>query len=120
LAVFANIIRAIKTDTEGIYDKQVIYDMMWEAVKQEIAWSNHILTDKIPGINQQTTIEYTHYIANKRLSMLWLDPMYKDALRNPYKHLDRLQDPNGDKSNFFETTVINYTQSTGMRGTWDF
>jgi ribonucleoside-diphosphate reductase beta chain len=28
LAVFANIIRAIKTDTEGIYDKQVIYDMM--------------------------------------------------------------------------------------------
>jgi len=120
LAVFSNIIRAIRMDTKGIYDAQVIYDMMGEAVKQEIAWSNHILTDRIPGINQQTTIDYTHYIANKRLAMLGLEPMYKDADRNPYKHLDRLQDPNGDKGNFFETTVINYTQSSSMKGSWDF
>jgi hypothetical protein len=33
---------------------------------------------------------------------------------NPYKNLDRLQDPNADKGNFFETTVINYTQSSNM------
>lgn len=120
LAVFSNIIRAIRMDTQWIYDEQVIYDMMGEAVNQEIVWSNHILTDRIPGINYQTTIEYTHYLANKRLWMLGLKPMYKDADRNPYKHLDRLQDPNGDKWNFFETTVINYTQSSSMKGSWDF
>ena len=41
-------------------------------------------------------------------------------MKNPYKHLERLQDPNADKGNFFETTVINYTQSSSMAGSWDF
>ena len=36
------------------------------------------------------------------------------------EHLDRLQDTYGDKGNFFETTVVNYTQSTSMKGSWDF
>jgi hypothetical protein len=31
-----------------------------------------------------------------------------------------LQDPNADKGNFFETTVINYVQSSWMKWTWDF
>lgn len=64
--------------------------------------------------------EYTKWLANQRLSMLGIAPAYPEAIKNPYKHLDRLQDANGDKGNFFETTVINYTQSSGMKGSWDF
>jgi ribonucleoside-diphosphate reductase beta chain len=52
--------------------------------------------------------------------MLGIAPLFPDAINNPYKHLDRLQDPNSDKGNFFETTVINYTQSSNMAGSWDF
>jgi len=44
--------------------------------------------------------------------MLGIGPIYKDIMENPYKHLEKLQDPNADKSNFFESTVINYTQSS--------
>ena len=46
--------------------------------------------------------------------MLGLKPLYKKVVANPYKHLDRLQDNNSEKGNFFETTVTNYAQSNSM------
>jgi ribonucleoside-diphosphate reductase beta chain len=67
------------------------------AVEQEIQWSEHILGNKIMGINGDTTEGYTRWLANQRLSMLGIDPLYPEAIVNPYKHLDRLQDPNADK-----------------------
>ncbi len=103
-----------------MYSEQTIIDMMKTAVEQEVKWSSHILGNKIPGINGKTTEEYTKWLANERLAMLGIKPIYPDAIKNPYKHLERLQDPNADKGNFFETTVINYTQSSSMAGSWDF
>ena len=120
VTIFANMIREIKREFPEIYDESVIRDMMQVAVDQEIAWSTYILGNKIMGINGDTTRGYTRWLANQRLSMLGIDPLYPDAIVNPYKHLDRLQDPNADKGNFFETTVINYTQSSNMAGSWDF
>jgi len=42
------------------------------------------------------------------------------VVTNPYKHLDRLQDNNSEKGNFFESTVTNYAQSSAMNWSWDF
>lgn len=120
VTLFANIIREIKKEFPDVYNETLIYDMMRVAVDQEIEWSKHILGNRIPGINGETTEGYTKWLANQRLSMLGIAPLYPEAINNPYKHLDRLQDPNADKGNFFETTVINYTQSSSMAGSWDF
>lgn len=120
VTIFANIIREIHKEFPDIYNEALIKEMMAEAVTQEIEWSKHILGDRIPGINGETTEGYTKWLANNRLAMLNIDPLYPDAVTNPYKHLDRLQDTNGDKGNFFETTVVNYTQSTSMNGSWEF
>lgn len=120
VTIFANIIKDIKREFPGIYNESVVIEMTKTAVEQEIVWSKHILGNKIPGINAETTEWYTRWLANQRLSMLGISPIYPDAIKNPYKHLDRLQDPNADKWNFFETTVINYTQSSNMAGSWDF
>lgn len=120
VTIFANIIKEIKREFPDVYDEDLINTMMKTAVEQEIEWSKHILGNRIPGINGDTTEEYTKWLANQRLSMLGIEPLYLDAIKNPYKHLDRLQDPNADKGNFFETTVINYTQSSNMAGSWDF
>ncbi len=120
VTIFANLIKEIKREFPAIYNESVIKSMMQTAVEQEVIWSQHILGNKIMWINGDTTQWYTRWLANQRLSMLWIDPLYPDAIVNPYKHLDRLQDPNADKWNFFETTVINYTQSTSMAGSWDF
>ncbi len=120
VTIFANLIREIKKEFPDIYNEKLVNEMMAIAVTQEIEWSNHILSAKIPGINGKTTEGYTKWLANKRLAMLNISPLYPEAIENPYKHLDRLQDVNSDKGNFFETTVVNYTQSTSMNGSWDF
>ena len=120
VTLFAHLIKEVKAEFPDIYDEKVIYTMMEEAVRQEITWGTHILGNKIPGMNKKTTQDYTQWLANQRLELLGLAPLYKDAVRNPYKHLDRLQDTNSDKSNFFESTVVNYTQSSSMNGSWDF
>ena len=120
ISIFANILREIKKEFPDIWDEDVIIDMMKSAVSQEVSWANEILWSKIIWMNKDTTKEYTEWLANQRLAMIGMPPLYKTWKNNPYKHLDRLQDPNADKWNFFETTVINYTQSSGMKGTWDF
>lgn len=120
ITIFANIIREIKREFPNIYDEELIKTMMATAAEQEIAWGKHILGDRIPGINGETTAGYTRWLANNRLAMLSIGPIYPEAIENPYKHLDRLQDTNGDKGNFFETTVVNYTQSSSMNGSWEF
>ena len=120
ITIFSNIIREIRREFPEIYNEKLILEMMATAVDQEIEWGKHILGNRIPGINSETTEDYTHWLANNRLAMLGIGPLYPNAVSNPYKHLDRLQDPNSDKGNFFETTVVNYTQSSSMNGSWDF
>lgn len=120
VSIFANIIREVRKEFPKIYNEKTILSMMKTAVEQEIEWSRHILGDRIPGLNGTTTEGYTKWLANKRLATLNVAPLYPEAVSNPYKHLDRLQDVNADKGNFFETTVINYTQSSSLKGGWDF
>lgn len=119
ITIFSNIIREIKKEFPSIYNEQLIIDMTKEAVEQEIEWSRHILGNKIPWMNEETIVDYTRWLANNRMNMLGIDSIYPST-KNPYLHLDRIQDTNWDKGNFFETTVVNYTQSSNMNGTWDF
>lgn len=120
VTIFANIIKEIKKEFPEIYNEQMIYDMMGVAVEQEITWSKHILGKSIVGMSHENIENYTKWLANERLSMLGLKPLYDNVTANPYKHLDRLQDNNGEKGNFFETTVVNYAQSSTMNGSWEF
>lgn len=65
VTLFANVIREIRREFPEIYSEAVIREMMAQAVEQEIKWSNHILTDRIPGINTETTDQYTKKLARK-------------------------------------------------------
>lgn len=120
VTIFANIIREIKKEFPKLYDEKLIREMFTTAVEQEVTWGKHILGDRIPGINERMTEEYTRWLANNRLAILGIAPLFPEAVTNPYKHLDRLQNVNNDKGNFFETTVVNYTQSSSLNGSWDF
>ncbi len=120
VVIFSNIIKEIRKEFPEMYDEKLIHEMFEEAVRQEIAWGHHILGDDIVGISRETTTDYTRWLANERLERLGVAPLYPDTIVNPYKHLERLQDPNTDRGNFFESTVINYTQSSSLKGSWDF
>lgn len=120
VTIFANIIKEIKKEFPDIYKEDLIIDMMKTAVKQEVQWSKHILGKNIIGMGHENIENYTKWLANKRLHMLGIPPIYENVVKNPYSHLDRVQDNNSEKAGFFETTVTNYVQSSVMKGSWDF
>lgn len=120
VTLFANIFREIQREFPKMRDEKLIYDMFTDAVQQEIKWAQFILWNNIVGINHKTTEIYTKWLANNRLDILGLKQLYPEVKENPYTHLDRLQDNNSEKWNFFETTVTNYVQSSSMKWTREF
>lgn len=116
VAIFAALINEFKDKIP----KELIYSMMQTAVEQEIKWNKHILTN-ILGINDLSIEQYTKYLANKRLRQIGLDNLYEN-IENPYKHLEKMSgsDEHKDKvkSNFFETSVTNYSLASSIDG-WD-
>lgn len=120
VTIFSNMIKEIKKEFPEMYDEKLIVDMMDTAVKQEIKWSKHILWKNIIWMWHENIENYTKWLANERLNMLGIKPLYNDVIKNPYKHLDRLQDNNSERWNFFESTVTNYAQSSSMKWSWDF
>lgn len=120
VTIFANIMKEIKKEFPDVYNEQLIIDMMKTAVEQEIKWSKHILWTSIVGMSHQNIEQYTKWLANSRLAMLWIAPLYPEVTKNPYTHLTRMQDNNSEKWNFFESTVTNYAQSSAMKWSWDF
>ena len=120
VVLFANILKEIKTEFPDMFDEKLVRDMFKEAVKQEISWTNHIIGEGVAGISKKSTDRYTKYLANERFALLKLDPLYPDITKNPYKHIESMADNNSEKTNFFESTVVNYTQSSSLKGSWDF
>ncbi len=120
VTLFANLIKDLKKEFPDMFDENLVYDMFNTAVEQEINWSTHIIWEWIMGMNEETIDKYTKWLANERLQMIGLKPLYPDYTENPYKHLERLWDHNMEKWNFFESTVTNYTQSSALKGSWDF
>jgi len=120
VALFSNILKEIRREFPAMFDADMITKMFRVAVDQEITWTNHIIGDGIPGITRMTTEMYTKWLANTRLETLNLPPLFPEVVTSPYKHLEAMADNNSEKTNFFESTVTNYTQSSSMNGSWDF
>lgn len=119
VSLFASIIREINFENPGFISPTLAYEMFSQGVEMEIEWSNHILGDNILGINKKSTEEYTKFLANKRLAAIGFSPLYTGEIINPYKHLNKQANEDGDvKSNFFEATVTDYNQSNVVGG-WD-
>ncbi len=100
-----------------------IYEMFDRAVEHECRWTNHIVGDNVLGITEASTEQYTKYMANTRLRVIGLDPLYTDGKyqKSPYKHLERFSDTKKaghTKANFFEAGVTSYVMSSGISG-WD-
>jgi len=115
LGLFQNIIRELYTPLQL---RAKAYELVDQAVKQEIAWSEHIFVD-IPGISSQSIQEFTWYLADSRLKGLGLEPLYGQST-NPYQALDKYSNIGESMvmGNFFEATVTEYQMSSTVSG-WD-
>ena len=123
VVLFRSMVKEIKNDFPNFFSAETIYSMFKTAVEQEIAWTEHIIGNRVLGITSQTTEAYTKWLANERLKSLGLEPLFSDFNKNPYKHLERFADTEGEgnvKSNFFEGTVTSYNMSSSIDGWEDF
>jgi ribonucleoside-diphosphate reductase beta chain len=112
--MYVNIIRET-FDLNNEADKEIIIYNIREAAEQEIEWSKEIYGDRILGISQKSSEDYIKYLANQRLKLLHIKPIYPGFSKNPYEYLNT-----GKRENFFETKVTEYSQSTAVPGWNDF
>jgi ribonucleoside-diphosphate reductase beta chain len=110
IGIFVNIMKELFTQE----DEPLIREMFRVACEQEIAWAHYVYGNKILGMSEKSSEQYIHYLANNRLGMIGLQPLYPEVTKNPYEHLE-----NSKKENFFETTVTSYDRSESIDG-WDF
>ena len=121
VVLFQQIIKEIKKENPNFFNENMISEMFEKAVEQEINWTNHIIGNQILGITEETTEKYTKWLANERLKSIGLTSLYSGFEKNPYKHLERFADTEGEgnvKANFFEGTVTSYNMSSSVEG-WD-
>lgn len=123
VVLFQLIVKAIQEQDSEFFNQAEIHEMFKVAVEQEINWTNHIIGDNILGITRETTEKYTKWLANERLKGLGFETLYKGFDKNPYRHLEKFADTEGEgnvKSNFFEGTVTSYNMSSNIDGWEDF
>lgn len=123
VVLFNRIIKEIRIENPDFFNTKEIIEMFKVAVDQEINWTEHIIGNRVLGITSETTIAYTKWLANERLKTIGIEPIYDGYTKNPYKHLERFADTEGEgnvKSNFFEGTVTSYNMSSSIDGWEDF
>lgn len=100
-------------DLSNPADKKILVDTLTVAAEQEIEWGNEIYGDRILGISRKSTEANVKYLVNQRAKVIGLGTIFPGFNTNPYAHLDQIK-----RENFFETKVVEYSQSTAVDG-WD-
>ncbi|QZT35594.1 ribonucleotide-diphosphate reductase subunit beta [Halosquirtibacter xylanolyticus] len=62
-----------------------VYEMYRSAIAQEIEWAEHLFKGKtVIGLNKELLVQYMHYMADRRLHAIGLQPIYGET-KNPLK-----------------------------------
>lgn len=95
--------------------RDVLYDVVREAVQCEEAFVREALEEDIMGMTKDLLIEYVHFSADRILGLITnvddgyiVTPLYNQ--QNPFKWME-MTDLDG-KTNFFERRVTEYESST--------
>lgn len=120
ITLFVHMIRSINQENENFIKQEMVHELFAVATQQEIEWTNYILGNNINGMDIKSTEKYTKYLANQRIMSLGFEPLFPGFDHNPYAHFELMSDNSGEdvKSNFFESTVTNYSQASAIEG-WD-
>ncbi|MBC7475497.1 MAG: ribonucleotide-diphosphate reductase subunit beta [Candidatus Sericytochromatia bacterium] len=118
--LFVKVIKTINQENDNFITQELVHEMFAIAAQQEIEWTNYILGNNIAGMDTKSTEKYTKYLVNQRIVNIGFEPLYPGYNENPYQSFELMSDNSGEsvKSNFFESTVTNYSQATAIEG-WD-
>lgn len=112
LKLFINVVNTIKEEQPELWTeefKERVTKNIEGAVEHELAWGLSSIGDGILGLNPENLTNYLHFVGDLRLKALGLPKKWNTE--NPFPWLDEFTQGNMTESNFFESTVKEY--STG-------
>jgi len=115
-ALFANIFNEIKKENPTLFTDstyKAIKDMLYSAYELERDWGYYITNDDILGMSKGLIDNFTKYLTNKRANAMGLDLLFPEiGLKNPITWFDSFSSFNDQKTNFFESNVVNYSKGS--------
>lgn len=100
-------------DKNNSDDVNLLTNTLKIAADHEIEWGHYVYGDRILGVSINSTEQYVKYLTNQRAKAIGIPVIFPEFTENPYEYLDVKK-----RGNFFESTVIDYSQSTAISG-WD-
>lgn len=98
--------------------KQRIYDTCRAMVKLEDAFIDGAFSvGEVVGVTAADAKRYIRYIADRRLTQLSLQPIYRADAKNPLPWMDQMLNAI-EHTNFFENRSTEYSKAS-TRGTWE-
>lgn len=94
----------------------MIKDMLREGVRQEIAWGQYVIGDKIPGLNSRMVEDYIRYLGNLRATSLGIGKLYEGYDEEPetMTWVSQYANANLVKTDFFEARSTAYAKSSAI------
>lgn len=119
LNMYEFIINTLKEEGHWVLSDDEVYNLMEEAVSQEIEFSIDIL-DNCLGFNEKIINEYTKFLANKRLKAIgYPNNPWKDYISNPRKKYDSIIEADGEidsEENIFTGSSSSYIKADSIDG----
>lgn len=119
LWLFRNIILDLKKEMPELFSKEnveMIEDMIREGVRQEIAWGQYVIGDKLQGLNSKMIEDYIKYLGNQRSTGLGFSVLYPGLENEPesMKWVSQYSNANMVKTDFFEAKSTAYAKSSAL------
>nr|WP_296070110.1 ribonucleotide-diphosphate reductase subunit beta [uncultured Actinoplanes sp.] len=117
MAFAFDVVDTVRQEEPDLFDEQMqrqVKDMLAEAVECEVQFAADLLDQGVSGMSLGDMREYLQHVADRRLAVLGIEPLY--GSRNPFAFME-LQDVQ-ELSNFFERRVSAY--QVGVTGTVTF
>ncbi|WP_433307676.1 ribonucleotide-diphosphate reductase subunit beta [Actinoplanes sp. CA-030573] len=117
MAFAFDVVDTVRQEEPDLFDaemEQQVRDMLSEAVECEVQFAADILEQGVSGMSLADMREYLQHVADRRLEVLGIAPVY--GSKNPFAFME-LQDVQ-ELSNFFERRVSAY--QVGVTGSVSF
>ncbi len=115
LHLFANILREASQEF-GIPMRDLkdeVYELVDKSVKLETAWGKHVIDGGVLGLTDVLVDRYIEHLANDRLGLMGLPPLYAVA-KNPVAWVEDFSAVNKASTAFFERRPTDYQKGVNL------
>jgi ribonucleoside-diphosphate reductase beta chain len=113
LLLFQNMINSVRKERPELFTKELeetVRGMVRDAVKMETEWGVYITEGQILGFTENIIEQYIKYLGDERLKAVGYEAEFN--VSNPIPWVDGFSSFNDQRTNFFESSVVNYSKGS--------